>query len=165
VEFAIRDATDGDAWDLVGLVAACWAEFPGVILDVHGEVPELLRIASHYTEHAGRAWVAESAGRVVGSVALAPGWDPGVAMLEKLYVAHHARRCGLGSILVGEVEREARRRGFEVVELWSDTRFTAAHALYERLGYERRRDTRRLGDISATVEYHYGRRLDEAARP
>jgi hypothetical protein len=37
---------------------------------------------------------------------------------------------------------------------WSDTRFTDAHRLYERLGYIRG-GTRDLGDVSRSVEYFF----------
>src|SRR5262245_46854678 len=55
----IRDARDDDSWDLIGLIAACWADYPGCILDVHGEEPWLLRPASAYQDQGGRLWVAE----------------------------------------------------------------------------------------------------------
>jgi putative acetyltransferase len=57
------------------------------------------------------------------------------------------------------VEHEARRTGARMVELWSDTRFTAAHRLYERLGYIRLPETRSLSDLSQTTEFHYRKQL------
>lgn len=41
------------------------------------------------------------------------------------------------------------------VELWSDTRFTDAHRLEERLGYRRTGETRELGDLSNTTGFRY----------
>ena len=43
--------------------------------------------------------------------------------------------------------------------LWSDTRFTGAHRLYERLGYRRLPESRTLGDVSNSVEHGYEKAL------
>jgi putative acetyltransferase len=155
----IRDARDDDAWDLIGLIAACWAEYPGCILDVHGEEPWLLAPASAYTEQGGRLWVAELAGRVVASVALRPAAEPDGMALKSLYVARSARRRGLGDRLAALVEERAREQGAAHVELWTDTRFLDAHRLYERRGYVRGPHTRELHDLSRSVEYYYRKQL------
>jgi GNAT superfamily N-acetyltransferase len=155
----IRDARDDDSWDLIGLIAACWAEYPGCILDVHAEEPWLLAPASAYAEQGGRLWVAEVDRRVVASVALRPAAEPGGVALKSLYVARIARRRGLGAQLVALVEEEARGRGTAFVDLWTDTRFLDAHRLYERLGYSRGPHTRELHDLSRSVEYYYRKEL------
>ena len=155
----IRDARDDDAWDLVGLVAGCWSEYPGCVLDVHGEEPDLLAIATAYAAKGGRFWVVEEHGRLIASVGVAPAPAPGRVRLEKLYVARSARRKGLGSRLVELVETEASARGATAVELWTDTRFELAHRLYERLRYVRNGATKELHDLSNSVEYHYLKEL------
>jgi putative acetyltransferase len=160
--FEIREARDDDAWDLVGLVAGCWSEYPGCVLDVHGEAPELLAIATAYQASGGQFWVAESGGRLVASAGLAPGPSPASALLQKLYVARAARRAGLGTRLVDLVETEAGGRGATRVELWSDSRFADAHHFYERHGYLRDAATRELNDLSNTIEYHYLKDLSRA---
>ena len=155
----VRDARDEDSWELIGLIACCWAEYPGCILDVHGEEPWLLAPATSYREEGGRLWVAELDGRVVASVALRPAATPGGVALKSLYVARAARRRGLGDRLTALVEDEARRRGAGFVELWTDTRFEDAHRLYERRGYVRGHRTRELPDLSKSVEYYYRKEL------
>ena len=154
----VRDARDEDAEDLIALIAGCWSEYPGCILDVDGELPELRRIASHFSERGGRFWVAEIEGRVVASVGILPCGGNG-AELCKLYVDASARRLGLGASLVGLVECEALARGRIRLELWSDTRFGDAHRLYERLGFLRGPETRALNDLSHSIEYHYSKPL------
>ena len=154
MKFEVRDARDDDSLDLIGLVARCWAQYPGCVLDVHGEERELLAPAAAFGGRGGRLWVAEVDGRLVASVGLTPG-DDGAVVLKKLYVDPTARRLGLGERLVAMVEEEAARRGAPRIELWSDTRFEEAHRRYERLGYERLARTRELGDISRTVEYGF----------
>ena len=155
IAFDIRPGRDSDSWDLIGLIAECWADYPGCVMDVNGEMPEMLAPATHYDGLGGRLWVAARMGRTVGSVALAPSPDAATVALQKLYVAHSARGKGLGSTLVDLVEDEARRRGAAAVEIWTDTRFETAHRLYQRVGYERDEATRELHDLSGSVEYRY----------
>lgn len=156
----IRPVTDADSAALIRLIGAAWAEYPGCVLDVDGEEPWLRAPATAHAAQGGRMWVAEWAGQVVGCVGLRPV-APDTVELKRLYVAAAARRRGLGQRLTGLVEAEARRRGAARVELWSDTRFTDAHRLYQRLGYERLSQTRALHDRSDTTELHFARRLDE----
>jgi len=155
----IRDASDDDSWDLIGLIAGSWAEYPGCVLDVHGEEPWLLAPASAYAAQEGRLWVAAIGDRVVASAALRPSAAPGTVALKSLYVARNARRRGLGERLVALVEAEARRRAATAIELWTDTRFADAHRLYERVGYTRGPHTRALHDLSKSVEYYYVKRM------
>lgn len=154
----IRDARDDDAEGLIALIGGCFAEYPGCVLDVDGEMPQLRAIASSFDEHGGRFWTAEVDGTIVGCVGIAPAEQNG-AELKHLYVAKSARRMGLGSRFVNMVEVEARSRGAELVEMWSDTRFLDAHRLYERLGYKRSAQTRELHDLSSSVEFHFSKRL------
>jgi putative acetyltransferase len=155
----IRDGRDEDGWDLIGLVAGCWSEYPGCVLDIHREETDLLAVATAYAARNGRFWVVEEDGRLVASVGLAPAPATDEVLLQKLYVARAARRKGLGSRLVALVEAEARARGATAVALWTDTRFEPAHRLYERLGYVRNGATRELHDLSNTIEFHYRKRL------
>jgi putative acetyltransferase len=154
-EWKIRDGRDGDAEQLIELIGACWAEYPGIIFDVDRELPELRAIAAAFRKLDGRFWVVEVGSRVVGSVGAVPLASAHGMELRKLYVARHARRNGLGARLCGLVESEARARGASFVELWSDTRFADAHRLYERVGYVRGPETRELHDLSSSVEYYY----------
>jgi putative acetyltransferase len=160
--FAIRDARDGDAEQLIRLMADVFAEYPGCVLDVDGEEPDLRAIATAYAGHGGRFWVAErpADGRVVGMVGARPLPSSGGHLeLKKLYVDQSARGTGLGTLLIGLVEVEAASRGAPLLELWSDTRFHTAHRLYERLGYQRGATLRELHDLSASVEYHFTKAL------
>ncbi len=163
----IRTARDDDAEALIALIASCYAEYPGCVLDVDNEAPELRAIASAYGDRGGTFWVAEREGRVVGCVGIAASSDGGGFALEKLYVSADSRRHGLGARLTERVETAARERGATFVELWSDTRFENAHRLYERLGYRRGPETRELHDLSNSVEFFFrkdlgaGRKEDE----
>lgn len=157
----IRDARDEDADELMQLIAGCFAEYSGCVLDVDGEIPELRAIRSHYRALSGRVWVVEVDDHVAGCVAVRPT-DAGQGMeLQKLYVAEDARRRGLGLMLCNLAEEEARRRGASWLELWTDTRFENAHRLYRRAGFTDLGATRELHDKSGTVEFHYRKDLPE----
>ncbi|HSN96746.1 MAG TPA: GNAT family N-acetyltransferase [Candidatus Nanopelagicales bacterium] len=151
----VRDARDEDGEQLIALIGGVFAEYPGCVLDVDGEMPELRAIATAFRLRGGRFWVAEEGGRVLGCVGVRTVGEGTGVELCKLYVAKEARRRGLGGALSALVEAEARARGAASVELWTDTRFTDAHRLYERRGYVRGPATRELHDRSATVEYFY----------
>jgi len=152
---AIREARDDDAEALIELVGACFAEYPGCVLELDHEMPQLRAIATAFAELGGRFWVAELDGRVVACCGIAPAHDAPGTELKHLYVAKAVRRCGLGTTFVRLVEEESVRRGAAFIELWSDTRFLDAHRLYERLGYLRSPHTRELHDLSNTVEFHF----------
>jgi GNAT superfamily N-acetyltransferase len=152
----IRVGRDDDSWDVIALIGACWSEYPGCVMDVHGECPDLLAPATTCRSAGGELWVAtDRCGTVVATV----GWtrlDPGTAELERLYVARRWRRHGLAAELATLAEDAARAAGATRIELWSDTRFTGAHRFYETRGYERAGPDRALGDLSHTREHHYG---------
>lgn len=159
-ELEVRPARDNDAGGLIALVGACFADYPGCVLAVDAEMPHLKAIDTAFARLRGRAWVAERQGGVAGVIAVKPAAAPRTMELTTLYVGHAARRQGLGGRLVGLVEDEARERRAQWVELWTDTRFTDAHRLYERLGYHRLPETRELEDLSDTIEYHYVKPLE-----
>jgi putative acetyltransferase len=163
-DLTIRPARDADSEALFGLLGSVFAEYPGCFLE-RAELPELTAPATSFAELGGLIWVAERRRGerqvVAGLVAGAPGGEPGLFELKKLYVHARARGLGLGRRLIELVEREAGLRGARRVQLWSDTRFTTAHAVYERLGYARLPGTRELHDVSASVEYHFSKQLGD----
>ena len=75
--------------------------------------------------------------------------------LKRLYVSTRARRRGIGSALCDAVVSDARRRGVPFVELWTDTRFVEAHALYRKLGWVADGRQRDLHDLSNSTEYYF----------
>ena len=155
----VREAQDQDADQLIELIAGVFAEYPGCVMDVDGELPELRCIASHFSAHGGQFWVAERDGQVVGCIGFAPATDESGIELKKLYVHSSERKHGLGGQLVDRIETAARARAARFIDLWSDTRFTTAHAFYERRGWVRGPTTRALHDQSDTVEYYFRKDL------
>ncbi|MBK8978377.1 MAG: GNAT family N-acetyltransferase [Planctomycetes bacterium] len=166
-ELQIRPATAADSAGIVALVGMCFAEYPGCILDVDREETSLLRPAAAFNAF----WVLEwwrperGDGRVMGTIGASDhpiGGRPG-SELKKLYLHPALRGRGIARVLVGLVEDRARELGHTAIELWSDTRFTTAHRVYERLGYRATGAVRALHDLSATREFHYVKQLASAA--
>jgi len=154
----LRPAEDRDAQDLFGLLALCFADFPGCFVDPHDDLKDLVRPGAA-RRNDGILWVTEDeSGRVCACTSV-DFPEPGVAELHRLYVRPDRRGRGLGSALVRAVERHARERGATRIVLWSDTRFTEAHRLYKKLGYTQTDGLRELGDISNSLEYHFEKAL------
>lgn len=160
----IREARDEDADRVIALIASCYQEYPGCVLDVEVEEPELKAVASAYRDRGGCFWVAVEPGCLVGCVGILPTADQAGIMLKRLYVARAARRHGLGGRLCALAESEARARGGAYIELWSDTRFIEAHRFYLHRGYTKGARTRALYDRSNSVEYHFRKELGPACR-
>ena len=160
LEPILRAARDEDSQGLIDLIAAVFAEYPGCVLDVDAEEPELRTPASSFE----RFWVLESDGRIVGCIGLevtVGAEGERCVELEKLYLSRELRGRGFGRKLVDLVEEHARERGIDRIELWSDTRFTRAHAVYQALGYRRTGGERELHDLSNTREFHFEKRLSQ----
>lgn len=152
---SLRRVRNEDSAGIIALIESCFAEYPGNILDVDGEEPELRQPADGFPAF----WVVEDEqGSIVGCIGLGLSNAP-IAELKKCYVHSSQRGQGLGRKLEQEVVAEALRRGCHAVELWTDTRFTLAHQVYEALGYRRSGQMRELHDLSQTVEYHYQKQL------
>ena len=157
----IRLVRDEDAQDLFGLISLCFAEYPGCYVDPHDDLRDLLAPARAYEGRGGSFWAREDeAGRVAGCVAVDfPA--PGTAELHRLYVRPDRRGRGLGAGLVRHAETVARASGAGRLVFWSDTRFTRAHRLSDRLGFAASGEMRDLGDISRSREYFFEKRLED----
>jgi len=148
-----RPALDRDADGVIALIAQVFTEYPGCVLDVDREEPELRAPASRFD----RFWVLEEQGRIAGCIACNAHGDH--VELKKLYLARDVRGRGHARRLVALVEQFARDRNLPRIELWSDTRFTDAHGLYLHLGYTATGRLRALHDLSDTKEHHFVKQL------
>ena len=81
MEVLLREAVDADSAGVIALVARVFAEYPGCVLDVDGEEPDLRAPASSFDGF----WVLEGDGEIVGSVALTIR-DGDRVELRKLYL-------------------------------------------------------------------------------
>jgi ribosomal protein S18 acetylase RimI-like enzyme len=155
----IRPVRDSDAQDLIGLITLCFAEYPGCYFDPHGDMPDIIRPAHSRLATEGQFLAVEdAAGRICACIGL-DFPETGVAEIHRLYVRPDQRGRGLAKLLTARMEEFARGQAASRMILWSDTRFTKAHALYEGLGYARGPATRSLGDISHSREFFFEKAL------
>ncbi len=155
-DWSLRPGRDADADGFIGLIDACWSLYPGCILDVDGEEPELRALASHYASQGGALWVAERAGAVVGMIATKP-LDGGTWEVCKVYVAPDLHGQGVAPTLLAQAEAHAMAAGATRLALWSDTRFDRAHRFYQKHSYVRSGPIRVLHDISNSLEFAYAK--------
>ena len=89
----------------------------------------------HFDPALEQCWIAEMAGRPVGSIALARSGEEGVGKLRLLLVDEPARGYGLGSRLVDECHRFARAAGYRKMRLWTTDQQKEARQIYLGKGY------------------------------
>lgn len=139
-DLVIRRALPGDLAAAGEVTVAAYAEFTTGPEDHY---VDLLRDAARRDREA-ELWVAERDGEVVGTVTVAlPGspWreigadDEGE--FRMLAVAPSARRLGVGDALTQHALERFRGLGMRAVVLSSLSTMTAAHRIYERLGFRR----------------------------
>lgn len=139
-DLVIRRARPADLAAAGEVTVAAYAEFTTGPEDHY---VDLLRDAARRDREA-ELWVAERDGEVVGTVTVAlPGspWreigadDEGE--FRMLAVAPSARRLGVGDALTQHALERFRGLGMRAVVLSSLSTMTAAHRIYERLGFRR----------------------------
>jgi ribosomal protein S18 acetylase RimI-like enzyme len=121
------DAIDTDA--VRALVRRAYAHYvirlgrePGPMRDDYAQ-----RIAD------GQVWVLEEAGELIGVVVLSE--RPESFLLQNVAVAPAAQGNGFGRRLITFADDEAKRRGFEELQLYTHLLMVENIALYQHLGF------------------------------
>ena len=90
---------------------------------------------NNYKPERERCWIAEMDGEIIGSVFVVQGSGT-VAKLRLLLVEPTARGLGLGTRLVEECIRFARRSGYRKLMLWTNSILVEARHIYEKTGFK-----------------------------
>jgi len=134
--YIVRDPQPGDMGWIVHRQAVLYAQEYGWNTEYEALVAEIVaRFVRDFDSAWERCWIAEQDGKVVGSVFLVRQ-DETTAKLRLLYVDPCARGLGIGSRLVDECLRFARRVGYRKMVLWTNSVLTDARRIYDRAGFE-----------------------------
>jgi len=110
--------------------------YEGLVAQILGD------FAKHFDPLRDDAWIAESGGRVLGSVFLMKTEDPQTAKLRLLYVEPAARGLGVGTRLVRACIDRARELGYRKLTLWTNDVLSSARKIYEAAGFRLVREER-----------------------
>ena len=93
------------------------------------------------------AWIAELDGERVGCIFCTASAEPDTAQLRLLLVDPQSRGAGVGTRLVDECLRFARRSGYRRIMLWTTNVQEQARRIYQRVGFslDRREPESRFG--------------------
>lgn len=125
----IRPATASDE----PAIRACVEEAYASYLPLIGRRPAPMEADYGALIAAGRAHVAEEAGRILGILVIVPREDH--LLLENVAVRKAVAGRGVGRALVAFCESEARRLGFGSVRLYTNAAMAENLAIYPHLGY------------------------------
>jgi len=89
---------------------------------------------TNYDPRKERCWIAEMQGEQVGSIFCVKASED-IAKLRLLLVVPRARGLGLGTRLVKECIRFAKRSGYEKLTLWTNDVLVEARKIYEKNGF------------------------------
>ncbi len=129
-ELRLRPARASDAPAIARCVEAAYSPYierigepPGPMLDDYRQV-----VRDH------RVFVVEGAGEIAGAIVLIE--KQGTILLDNVAVLPSRQGEGLGRCLMLHAEAEARRLGYESIDLYTHELMRENFALYARNGYE-----------------------------
>jgi len=150
----IRPVTKKDVPQIIKLIGDIWAEYD-CVLDTQGDDKYLLAPDDYFHSKDGEFWVAAERNEIIATVGVLM-LDEKTAELKSLYVRGDFRRQNLGENLIKLAVKSASMKVRSEIILWSDTRFTNAHRLYEKLGFKLL-GKRELKDTNKSIELGFKR--------
>jgi DNA-binding MarR family transcriptional regulator/predicted N-acetyltransferase YhbS len=130
-----------------------WKEpFEGVCAQIVAE------FVNNFDPSRERCWIAEQDGENVGCIMLVKD-KPDVARIRLLLVDPKARGLGLGTKLVDECLRFARKSDYKKITLWTHSVLTAARHIYEKAGFKLMRTERHKSWGCPVISEHWDLQL------
>lgn len=132
----IRDYVSADARGIRDLILPIQREEFGIDIDFEDQ-PDLADIEGFYQIGKGGFWIAEDAGKIVGSISVKDiGNSQGA--LRKMFVAEAYRGAekGIAKKLLDHLLLQSERCGLREIYLGTTAKFLAAHRFYEKNGFE-----------------------------
>lgn len=134
--FILRSYEAGDMGRVTSMHGMLYAQEYG--WDEHFEALVAQIVAdfiNSYKPTKERCWIAEMNGEIVGSVFVVQANETD-AKLRLLLVDPKARGMGLGTRLVEECIRFARRCGYKKLKLWTNSVLVEARHIYQKTGFQ-----------------------------
>jgi putative acetyltransferase len=135
--YTIRSWQPEDRQAAAEVIKNALAEY-GLGWEPDGADRDVLLVEEYYLDRGGEFWVIEDECKIIGTSAYYPYPHRGEKAVEirKMYLCSKVRGQGLGTYLLGELERSILAHGYH--EIWIETAsvLTAAVKLYEANGYQ-----------------------------
>lgn len=139
--YILRDPEPGDFGWIIHRHGVLYTEEQNWDASFEGVVAEIMaEYLKNYNPKRERAWIAEHAGAVAGSIFVTEG-DQDTAKLRMLYVEPTARGLGIGARLVSECIKFARQKDYKRLTLWTHSVQESAGKIYQTQGFEMINDT------------------------
>jgi GNAT superfamily N-acetyltransferase len=134
-EIMLREHRIGDMGWIVHRQSVLYAreygwdgEYETLVFDI------IARFLRDFDRDREKCWVAERLGEIVGSVFLVRDTDS-IARLRLLYLEPSARGMGVGRRLVDQCIGFASEKGYERIDLWTNSVLNSARRIYEKAGF------------------------------
>lgn len=156
----IRPLTHQDVHALHTLIETCYRAYDMTFSIKDPAEHHLKDPVKHFSKHQGCIWCVDqppsNALRASGALAVTQDQSSQLryAEIKAVYVHPSARRQGLGRQITAHAIAHAISVNAGRIALWSDTRFTAAHALYKSMGFTREGE-RQCNDFNNSSEFGY----------
>jgi DNA-binding MarR family transcriptional regulator/GNAT superfamily N-acetyltransferase len=142
LDYIVREPRHGDFGWIVKRNAEIYAEEYGWTAPFEGVCSQIVAdFVNKFDPKRERCWIAEMDCENVGSIMLANDGDD-TARIRLLLLDPKARGLGIGTRLVDECIRFARRAGYKKITLWTHSVLTAARHIYQKAGFRLTRTER-----------------------
>jgi len=151
----LRAPAPGDFGWIVKRHAELYAHEYGWVAPFEGVCAQIVAdFINKYDRRRERCWIAEIDGENAGTIMLVKD-SAKVARIRLLLLEPSARGIGLGTRLVDECIRFARRAGYKKITLWTHSVLTAARHIYQKAGFKLMRTERHRSWGRPVVSEHW----------